>query len=407
MRPLLLCLGLTLAAAADDPIARSLDAAVATLTARVQADPDDFLAAHQLLDRHLRRYAWRGRLDDLRLADEAADRSLRAMPAEQNPGTLAVRIQVRLAQHRFAEARDLAQQLAPLMPGRSEPAQLLGDTLLELGDLTGADRAWAPHAEEFAGSPGGELRHARLAWLRGAVTTAHTHTTRALEAARARTLPEPLVRTLLAAAELAFRTGDWPRTEDHLREAQKLAPAHWAVLDRLAELRGAQGRDAEAVALFTQAAELSERPEVWQALGDFHLFQKRPAEAKAAHDRALAGYRASLDRGEVLYIHHLAGFYADAQEDAAAAVKWARRDLELRQSAGAWDALAWALYRAGDLPTAREAAGKALADGLADPHVLYHAAMIAMSAGEIAEGQQLLRRCAAVNPHFQAFHVHR
>jgi tetratricopeptide (TPR) repeat protein len=407
MRHLLLCLSLTLAAAADDPIARSLEHAVATLETRVKNDPDDFIAANQLLDRCLRRYAWRGRLADLRRAEEIATLSLKAMPAAQNPTALAGRIQVRLAQHRLAEARDLAQELAPLMPGRTEPAQLLGDALLELGDLPGAERAWAPHLEEFTGSPGGELRLARLAWLKGAVATAHTHTANALEAARARTLPEPLVRTLLAAAELAFRTGDWPGAEAHLLAAQKLAPTHWAVLDRLAELRGAQGRDAEAIALFTQAAELSERPEVWQALGDFHLFQKRPAEAKAAHDRALTGYLASLDRGEVLYIHHLAGFYADAQEDATAAVKWARRDLELRPSPGAWDALAWALYRAGDLPAARAAADKALAGGLADPHVLYHAAMIAMSAGEIAEGQRLLRRCAEVNPHFQAFHVHR
>jgi hypothetical protein len=108
-----------------------------------------------------------------------------------------------------------------------------------------------------------------------------------------------------------------------------------------------------------------------------------------------------------LYVHHLAGFYADSKEDPAAALKWAQRDLELRQSAYAWDALAWAQYRHGNIEDAQRSAASALVDGLADPHVLYHAAMINISAGKIGDGQALLKRSAMVNPRFNAFHAHR
>jgi 5-oxoprolinase (ATP-hydrolysing) len=121
--------------------------------------------------------------------------------------------------------------------------------------------------------------------------------------------------------ELHSRRGDFATAEQHYGEALKLAPEHWSALEHLAEVRGALGGDDEATALFTKAAEKTDRPEIWQALGDWHLFQKRAEPAKLAHDLALAGYRASIDRGEVLYVHHLAGFYCDSQENAEEAVR--------------------------------------------------------------------------------------
>ena len=189
--------------------------------------------------------------------------------------------------------------------------------------------------------------------------------------------------------------------------ALKLAPEYWAALEHMAELRGAQGRDEEAVALFTKAAEATSRPELWQSLGDFHLFKRRTNEAKAAHERALAGYRVSIDRGETLYVHHLAGFYSDSQENAEEAVKWARRDLESRKSGYAWDTLAWALSKSGDSAAALDASRKAISTGIADPHVLQHAGLILLGAGEVPAGQRVLKQCAEINPHFTGFHVHR
>jgi tetratricopeptide (TPR) repeat protein len=384
------------------------DPGVVFLEKRFADDPDDFIAANQLVDRLLKRYRWLGRLEDLRRADRVAELSLKAMAAELNTGGLAGRIQTAQAMHRFVEARDLARQLETLLPGKALPPQLLGDALLELGDLDGAAKAYAQMLERTESDPSMEGRLARVAWLRGDLKAAGERLDTALQMARdSSSSSTPLPWALLRRGEHAFRTGDWKTAEKLFTEAIETSPGDWNLLGHLGELRAAQGRDAEAVDLFTRAATATDRPELWQALGDYHAFAKRPAEAASAYEKALAGYRDSLERGEVLYVHHLAGFYADSQPNAEEAVKWARRDLELRQSAHAWDALAWALYQNNDLPAALDAAKKSLASGLADSHVLYHAGMIQLSNGAIAEGQALLKRCAEINPYFSNFHVHR
>jgi tetratricopeptide (TPR) repeat protein len=395
------------AAFADDPVKQRLDRAVDFLEARIKSDPEDFIALNRLCDALLRRSRWTGQLDDWRRASKLAERSLSAVPEDLNPAGLAVSAQVAMGGHRFAEARDFAQRLAAVTPGKTLPVQILGDASLEMGNLDEAAKAFE-QLEELAGAEiGVESRSARLAWMRGKIDESAEHLANALTLAREQNDPETLVWALVQSGEHAFRRGKFDVAEKHYVEALKNAPGYWAALDHMAELRGAQGKDDEAIALFTKAAEASGRPEIWQALGDFHLFKRRNEEAKSAHDRALAGYQASIELGETLYVHHLAGFYSDSRENAEEAVKWARRDIEARKSGYAWDSLAWALSKSGDTAGALDAARKTIATGLADPHVLQHAGMIFLSAGEVPEGQRLLKRCAEVNPHFTGFHVHR
>jgi tetratricopeptide (TPR) repeat protein len=406
-RYLLSLFALPISLLADDSVTERLNRAVGFLEPRFKGDPQDFIAANRLCDALLRRSRWTGNLDDLRRASEAAEASLKAASADFNPGGLAAKAQCALAGHRFEEARDLARQLASLMPSKSLPVQLLGDASLEIGDLDEAAKAFDQLAELTGPGVGTDARAARLAWMHGKLDEWQQHLGEALASARESGDPETLAWALVQSGESDFRRGDFANAEKHYEEALKLAPAYWSALEHMAELRGAQGRDEEAVTLFTKAAEQTNRPEIWQALGDLHLFNRRSAEAKAAHDRALAGYQASIDRGEILYVHHLAGFYSDSQENAREAVKCARRDLETRKGAHAWDTLAWALSKSGDSPGALDAARKAIGTGLADPHVLQHAGLIFLGAGEVAEGQRLLKRCSEINPHFTGFHVHR
>jgi tetratricopeptide (TPR) repeat protein len=100
-------------------------------------------------------------------------------------------------------------------------------------------------------------------------------------------------------------------------------------------------------------------------------------------------------------------FYTDAQENPEEALAWARKDLEIRHSVGAYDGLAWALFRNGNFDEAREMITKALAAGTKDAHVTYHAAMIHLAAGKMEAGKEWLRRTAEINPRYNTFHVHR
>ena len=115
----------------------------------------------------------------------------------------------------------------------------------------------------------------------------------------------------------------------------------------------------------------------------------------------------SVEQGNAHYYHHLAGFYSDALEDAAQALRWARKDLEVRHSVYAHDTLAWALYKNGEFARAAQETTAALALGTKDAHLLFHAGMIYSRAGELERGSAMLKQAMAVNPRYNAFHAHR
>ncbi len=77
----------------------------------------------------------------LELASRASAASLKAMPAEVNPGGLASLIQAEYMSHDFARARDHALRLKEIQPRKSLSYQLLGEALIELGEYEQGEQA--------------------------------------------------------------------------------------------------------------------------------------------------------------------------------------------------------------------------------------------------------------------------
>ena len=71
------------------------------------------------------------------------------------------------------------------------------------------------------------------------------------------------------------------------------------------------------------------------------------------------------------YCHHLADYYSDVVEDGAEAVKWAHKDLRLRENFATQAALAWALYRDGQFGDAVYWIDRALASGVVDALAIF------------------------------------
>lgn len=206
---------------------------------------------------------------------------------------------------------------------------------------------------------------------------------------------------------LALSRGRHTEAEAHYRQAGQAYSGYWMVRDYRAELLGSERKFDEAIALYRELLACSPRPDLYQALGDLYLYMGQPERARPWHEKALAVYLDSARRGEVQYIHHLATLYADGFRNGAEAVRWARKDVERRRNAATLDALAWALYRDGQYGPALEEMGKALAYGWRDAHLFFHAAMIHLAAGKTEEGKRYLQQAAEINPHYDAFHVHR
>ena len=376
---------------------------------RIRVDPDDIIAQNRLAEIYLQRLSENGAYEWLSRAREAVRRSLASVPDEQNATGLFLQARVEYESHHFAAARDGALRLTKIEPGKSRGYALLGDALLEFGDLDDAAAAYAELEKRSRDPIELESRLARLDLVRGEYEGAQTHFEKALQTARAASLPNPEVVAwcLVQLGQLSFNTGHWDAAEKHYQSALTEQPSNFTAQEHLAELRAARDQYDESVGIYHQVIERTARPEFSQALGDVYAAMGKLPEAARWHADARDAYVKNANEGNAHYFHHLAGYFADVEEKPAEAVKWARRDLELRHTAAAEDALSWALYRGSQFAEAAAIAKRILARGTKDAHILAHAGMIFLAAGEPAHGKEILAEAGRINPRHNSFHVHR
>src|SRR5688572_13864687 len=371
-----LILAFHIVATPDEPKAKSDHNRVRQfLEDRVRKDPDDIIAQNRLAGIYLQRLNENGDYEWLQRAREAARRSLASVPAEQNATGLFMQARVEYESHHFAAARDLALALTKIEPAKTRGFALLGDALLEYGDLDEAAQAYEKMRERKAAAVEIEARLAALEVVRGDREAARMHLAKAIAAARKLSpgSPEILASCLVQAGELEFDCGKWEEAEKIYGAALKERPADVSALVRLAELRAAQGKYDESISLFEKAIAQKPRPEFWHALGDVFAAAGKSEMAAQWHGRARDSYLKNAAEGNDHYFHHLAEFFSNTEIKPDEALKWARRDAELRHTAAVEDTLAWALYRSGDFPQAKEAAAKALARGKNNAEILAHA----------------------------------
>lgn len=397
------------APASDDTQSKPNDRVRQFLEDRVRKDPDDIIAQNRLVGIYLQRLGENGDYEWLERAREAALRSLASVPAEQNATGLFMQARVESESHHFAAARDLALALIKIEPAKSRGFALLGDALLEYGDLDEAAAAYEKMRERKAAVVEIEARLGHLKVARGDRETARIHLAKAVAAARELSPASPAIiaSCLVQAGELEFDSGKWEEAEKLYQAALAKRPADVGALVHLAELRAAQEKYDESVSLFEKAISQKPRPEFWHALGDVFAAAGKPEIAAQWHARARDSYLKNAAEGNAHYFHHLAEFFSDTEIKPEEALQWARRDAELRHTAAVEDALAWALYRSGDFHQAKEVAAKALARGGNDAEILAHAGTIFIAAGDSDRGRELLAQAARVNPRYESVHVHR
>lgn len=206
---------------------------------------------------------------------------------------------------------------------------------------------------------------------------------------------------------LALRRGTHEETAAHYLRAREAYSGYWLVDEHMAELYGAQGKYEEAVKLYERVLAETPRPELQQAFGELYAAMGEQSEADKCFDKALAGFLEASENGGVHYYHHLVDFFSDVRENGPEAVSWALKDFELRRNFSTEGALAWALYRDGQVHDADSMMDCALSSGVRDGHLFGKAATIKAAAGRTQESQELSRRALETNPYHQRFHVHR
>ncbi len=378
----------------------------------MKRDPDDAVASARLSGEFLQRLRQSGDSRWLKRATEAAEQSVRAVPAPQNPAGLSARARAHFASHQFKDALADAEKFRRLHPGKADGFELLADAQLELNELASARQNLDRLRDSAGESLGWHVRMARLAFAKGDGDEARVHFDGAVAFAKEAFPPSKFwpAWALVQRGGNLFAQGEWVAAELSYAAASDFLPGAWFILDRMGELRAAQGRWDEAIAAYRKAIEGCPLPWLKQALGDVFTSAGRLEEAKPLLDAAEADFLASANAGEAIFFHHLAAFYADSKPNPVEAENWARKDLEIRRTPASLDGLAWALYRAGKFAEAATFTREALAAGAAtggDTHVLYHSALILLRADEAPKGAELMKRAADLNPGFGAFHAHR
>ncbi len=165
--------------------------------------------------------------------------------------------------------------------------------------------------------------------------------------------------------DLARAIGEADAAAARYDDADRAYPGWWYVAAHRAALDAACGRQDAAVTGYLAVLATADRPEFREGLGTALSAAGCPFEASTCLESALAEYTASAERGEVHYLHHLAGYWMT--RDPAAAVDWARRDVDVRRDGRTLSTLAECLYRAGRAEEARGTLREAVLLGAGDP----------------------------------------
>jgi len=311
------------------------------------------------------------------LAEQAAG-CLEGLAADPD-GARLLRAHVLHNLHRFREAEVLAHGLVADRGAWMDFA-LLGDVLMEQGRVQGAVDAYQRMMDRRPG-PQAYVRAANVRWIRGDLEGAVDLMRKAVRGAGSRRT-ESVAWYLVRLAGLETQLGQRASARRHLEAATGVQPGYPPALLAQARLRLARGAGEQALELLAQAADtLPELPPEY-------LWARVDALRMVGHaSQAVALEGELVTRGASEDPRTLALYLATQSRLAGRAVDLARRELGVREDVKTLDAMAWALYSAGEYGTARQFSLRALAEGTQDARLFVHAAHIAAADGAGEEGR--------------------
>ena len=206
---------------------------------------------------------------------------------------------------------------------------------------------------------------------------------------------------------IAATRGSLDRARSHYDRAAAAFSGDWRVDVYYSELLALEGKLAQAVTVLEEVVARAPKPEFKHALGGLLRLAGKNDEAQQWFEAALTEYLVSVSRQDVHYFHHLVDFYAEQDREPAEAVKWARKDVDLRSNFSTQSALAYALLKNHELPEALKWIRLALSSGAKDASLLRTAAAVFQSAGDTSQAKRYSRAAAAINPNGGALlHLH-
>lgn len=363
---------------------------------RLRRDPSSAFDRAQLAALHLQRGRETGDPEDALRAEALARGSL-AERDTRNARGYSTLTSALMTQHRFAEARAVAERLVALDTTNVSARAVLGEIHMELGEYAAARRlfgelyAWRSN---LAVAP----RLARWLELRGQNEEARRLLTNARDTAVTRPkMPREQVAWFhLRVGDLELRHGHLGAARAAFRAGLAVAPQDARLLSAMARLEVARGRWRRAVELGERAIAIAPDPATLGLIGDGYAALGDSARAEE--------YFHTM---EVVTLAQPGGFHRawslfllDHQRRIPEVLAQVEAEIHSRRDVYGWDLLAWALHQAGRDREALPAMTRALALGTEDAMLFYHLGTIQRALGHRVAAKRSLARALAINPTF-------
>lgn len=327
-------------------------------------------------------------------AETVLKKALTAQPADFNAtaalGSLA------LSRHQFREALDWGTKARALNPQKSYAYGVIGDAQIELGAYDAAVATF----QQMVNLRPDLSSYARVSYARelyGDIEGALLAMRQAVQAGGP--APENVAWSRVQLGNLFFNSGQLDAAETEYKGALLAFPGYLHAQAGLGAVRAAQGRRAEALALYKQAVANVPLPQYVTALGDLYAASGNPVEAQKQYDLVLYMFQVFAANGVDVGIER-AAFLADQDRDAAEAVRLAEAAAQGRQDIHTQDTRAWALYRAGRFADALAAEQQALRLGTRNALFHFHLGMIYQALGDAAQARRHIQEALSLNPYF-------
>jgi tetratricopeptide (TPR) repeat protein len=306
------------------------------------------------------------------------------------------RIMISLGRGEFANALVFAKALNKQTPDDVLLYGFIADAAIALGEYPDAEEAAQWMLDIRPGNVPGLLRGATLRRLYGDAHGATDFLSQAYQQ-MAPTQTEELAWTLTEMADLQLSIGDVDGAEKLLQSAMQRFPGYYAALEASAQVQTARQHYSEAVDLLRlrnlRFPTTSSRYTLAEALER----GGQATEAASAYTDFVAMARPLINNNDNAN-EELISYYLGRGHDSAEALRIAQLEIAKRHDVNTLDAYAWALYRNGRYEEAKNQIARALAVGVREAAMFYHAGVIAAKLHDDASASSYLNQSVELNP---------
>ena len=291
---------------------------------------------------------------------------------DKNFEALVYKASVKISQHHFAEAKELAEKAKVINPDNAYVYGVLVDANVELGNY---DEAVKMSDKMQALKPSLES-YSRVSYLRE-IYGDYPGAIEAMKMAVQAGLPgsEPHCWSKKTLGHLYEKTGKWNKAKEQYEDILSIRPSYAFALEGLARVERAAKNYTKALDLLQQASDIMPEFSFYEEMAGIYdlLGEKQKAKDKYAEvismlkEDEVSGHSVSL---ELCRVYTKAGMMAEALEQAMKEYSQRPNNIDVNL------ALAWANFRNNDITKARQYIKGSRKTGSKDPDLLQKAAAI-------------------------------